>query len=357
MKDYYKILGVPPDASDDEIREAYYRLAHKYHPDKGGDPEKFKEINEAYQVLSDREKRKQYDMFARAFEKEAPFDFEREWFWPRETMFDFEDLEEMIEDLFGIRFTERKRRKRETKKGADIEITLEITLEEAFTGKEFEIEIDKFLVCQRCQGKGTEPGSKLISCSMCGGTGEVQKVQQTFFGTFTRYTICPACKGEGSVAENPCNVCRGEGRIKGKKKVKIFIPAGVDSNQIIKIAGEGDAGRRGGKAGDLYVRVLIKKHPFFERRGDDLLTKVEIGFTKAVLGGEVDIKNIDGKKIVLKIPPGTQPGTIFRIPQKGFPHYLGLGRGDLKVEVKIKIPKNLTKKQRELLEKLKEEGM
>lgn len=355
MKDYYKILGVNPDASEEEIRQAYYKLAHKYHPDKGGDPEKFKEINEAYQVLSDKEKRRQYDMYGRVFETEDVF--KTEWFWPRtETFFGFEDIEDIFEEFFGFGAGKRKRAK-EVKKGKDIEVKVEINLEDVLKGKEVQLDIEKKILCQRCEGKGAEPNSKIIKCQMCKGTGQVQKVQQTFLGSFTRYVICPNCKGEGEILENPCNVCKGEGRVMGKEKIKVFIPPGIDSNQIIKIEGKGDVGRRGGKAGSLYLRVLVRKHPIFERKGDDLYCQVPISFSQATLGDEVEIETLEKKKIFLKIPPSTESGKIFRISGKGVPHYLGWGRGDLYCKIKVEIPKKLTKEQKELLKKLKNLGL
>lgn len=358
MKDYYQILGVPKDASPEEIKKAYYKLAQKYHPDKGGDEKKFKEINEAYQVLSDKEKRAQYDRFGRVFESggaEPGFDFQ--WAWGRPEVdvdFDFGDLGEMIEEMFGFG---RPRKKRDAKRGKDVEIEIEISLEDVLMGKEAEIYLDKFITCDRCQGQGAEPGTKINECFSCRGTGEVQQIKRTFFGSFTRTTICPECGGEGKRPEKPCNVCKGEGRIRGREKVKIFIPAGVDSNQVIKIEGRGDAGRRGARAGDLYVRIFVKKHPLFQRKGDDLYISLPISFSQAALGDEIEVPTLEGKKILLKVPPGTDSGKILRISGKGIPHFSGYGRGNLYIELIVKTPKKLTKKQKELLEKLKEEGI
>jgi molecular chaperone DnaJ len=360
MKDYYKILGVPPDASDEEIRKAYYKLAHKYHPDKGGDEKKFKEINEAYRVLSDKEKRAQYDRYGRVFEEapgvgaEGPF----EWFWGRPDFdfeFDFGDLGEMVEEMFG--FGMPKTKKRDLKRGKDVEVGVEISLKDTLNGKREKIILEKYIVCSRCNGTGAEPGTKIKECFSCRGTGQVQQIKKTFFGTFTRTTICPECGGEGYRPEKPCNVCNGEGRIRGEEEIEIFIPAGVDSNQIIKIPGKGDAGRRGGKPGDLYLRVFVKEHPVFERKGDDLYVSIPISFSQAALGDEVEIETLEGKKILLKIPAGTESGKILRISGKGIPHFSGQGRGNLYVKLIVKTPKKLTKKQRELLEKLKEEGI
>ena len=357
-KDYYEILGVPPDASPEEIRKAYYRLAHKYHPDKGGDPEKFKEINEAYRVLSDPEKRRQYDMYGRVFEEAPTAGAETgfEWFFGKPFGFDFgfEDLEEMVEDIFGLGF---KKRRKSVKRGSDIEVRVDLALEDVLKGKQEKILIKKWIKCQRCEGTGAEPGSRIIKCSLCGGTGYAKEIKKIPFGQITRTVICPECKGEGYKPERPCNVCHGEGRIKGTEEISIFIPPGVDTNQRIKIEGKGDAGRKGGKPGDLYLRIFVKKHPIFNRKGDDLYTTVKIPLTAAVLGGKIEVPTLEKEKILFKIPTGTKSGEIFKISGKGLPHFSGYGRGDLYFRVEIKIPKRLTKKQRELFEKLREEGL
>ena len=359
-KDYYQILGVSRDASEEEIKRAYRKLAHKYHPDKGGDEKKFKEINEAYQVLSDKEKRAQYDRFGRVFEGKSDFgpgfDFGFNWGKFNEGFeFDFGDLSEMMEEFFGLGFTGR--RKRETKRGKDIEIELTLSLEEVLRGREKELTLEKFITCSRCQGIGAEPGTSVKECFSCRGTGQVQQIKRTPFGSFTRSTICPECGGEGFRPEKPCNVCKGEGRIKGEEVVKIFIPAGVDTNQVIKVAGKGDAGKRAGKSGDLYIRIFVKPHPVFKRRGDDIYIKREISFSQAALGDEIEVPTLEGKKILLKVPAGTESGKILRISGKGIPHFSGYGRGNMYVELIVKTPKRLTKKQKELLEKLKEEGI
>lgn len=359
MKDYYKILGVPPNATDEEIRRAYYKLAHKYHPDKGGDAEKFKEINEAYRVLSDKQKRAQYDKYGRTFEGvgEGGPGFGFEWAWGKQDFdfgFDFGDLGDVLEDFFGFG---TPRSKKDLRRGRDIEVAIEISLEDVLRGKEKTITIEKYITCSRCQGKGAEPGTKTNECFSCRGTGQVHQIKKTFFGSFTHYTVCPECGGEGYRPEKPCNVCNGEGRIKGLEEIKIWIPAGVDNNQIIKVPARGDAGKRGGKSGDLYVRIFVKEHPLFERKGDDLYIAVPISFSQAVLGDETEIPTIEGKNIILKIPAGTPSGKILKIPAKGIPHFSRYGRGDMYVKLIIKIPKKLNKKQKELLEKLKEEGL
>lgn len=359
MRDYYKILGVSKKATPQEIKKAYYKLAHKYHPDKdGGDEKRFKEINEAYQILSDKEKRAQYDNFGNVFERMGSrpgFDFQ--WGWGRPDInfeFGFDDLEEMLKEIFGYG-TSGKRR--DFKKGKDIKIEMEVSLEDVLEGKEKTIVLEKMNVCPRCQGKGAEPGTRTRECFSCRGTGQVQQIKKTFLGTFTKYIVCPECGGEGYKPEKPCNVCQGEGRIKGREKINVFIPAGVDTNQIIKVEARGSAGRKGGKPGDLYIRILIKKHPIFQRTGDDLYTVLPISFSQAALGDEIDIPVLEGKKILLKVPAGTESGKILRISKKGIPHFSGRGRGNLYIELIIKTPKGLTKKQKELLKELKREGI
>lgn len=363
MKDYYKILGVSSNASSEDIKKAYYKLAHKYHPDKGGDEKKFKEINEAYQVLSDKGKRAQYDQFGRVFEGGTEPGFDFTWAWGRPhgdfgfdgfDMGGFGDLSQIIDEIFGFG---APRRKRDLKRGKDIEITVEIPLEATLKNQEKEITLSKMITCSRCQGTGAEPGTKIKECFSCRGTGQVQQVRRTFLGSFTRYTVCPECGGEGNRPEKPCNVCKGEGRIKGEEKIKIFIPAGIDTNQVITLKGKGGAGRRGGRAGDLYVRILVKEHPIFDRKGDDLYIEVPISFSQAALGDEIEMPTLGGKDILLKVPRGTQGGKVLRVSGKGIPHFSSQGRGNLYVKLIVKTPKKLTKKQKELFEKLKQEGM
>ncbi len=361
-KDYYNILGVSRDASTEEIEKAFYKLAHKHHPDKGGDEKKFKEINEAYQILSDKEKKAQYDRFGKVFDGSGPVpgrDFT--WAWGNSSgerpdlNFDFGNLSDMFEDFFG--FGGRQTRKKDFKKGRNIKIDLEIPLEETLKNQAKKIALYKTVSCSRCQGKGAEPGTALNQCFSCRGTGQVQQIKRTFLGSFTRWSICPECGGEGQRPEKPCNVCGGKGSVKGQEDIKIFIPAGIDSNQIIKIKEKGEAGKKGGKQGDLYARILIKEHPVFKRRGDDLFVSLPISFSRAVLGDEIEIETLGGVKILLKTPSGLESGKIIRISGKGIPHFSGYGRGNLYVEFRVKTPKRLSKRQEELLKKLKEEGL
>ncbi len=359
QKDYYQILGITKTASPEDIKKAYYKLAHKYHPDKGGDEKKFKEVNEAYQILSNREKRTQYDKFGRTFDQGAGFDsgFDFGSAWGKQGMdfeFDFGDIGDLMEDFFGFG---SDRRKKDFKKGRDIRVEMQIPLEAVLKAEKKEVVLEKFISCARCQGVGAEPGTKISECFSCRGTGQVQQIKRTPLGSFTRSTICPECGGEGYKPEKPCNVCKGEGRVKGKEQIKIFIPAGVDTNQVIKIKEKGDAGRRAGQPGDLYIRISVKPHPVFQRKGDDLYVKVSVSLTQAVLGGEIEMLTLDGTKIFLKIPAGAESGKILKLSGKGVPSFSGYGKGNLYVELIVKIPKKLTRKQKELLEKLKEEGL
>ncbi|MDO8486236.1 MAG: molecular chaperone DnaJ [Candidatus Staskawiczbacteria bacterium] len=358
---YYEILGVPKTASQDEIKKAFHKLAHKYHPDKGGDEKKFKELNEAYQVLSNTEKRNQYDQFGRVFDGGAPggnqgqgFDFS--WAWGNQNQdFDIGDLSDVFEDFLG--FGGRRTTKKDIKKGKDIQVDIEMSLEQTLKETIEKINLAKAIVCHRCHGNGAEPGTKIKECFSCRGTGQVQQVKKTFLGSYTTITVCPACGGEGTSPEKACNVCKGEGRTKGTETIDVRIPAGIDTNQVIKIDGKGEAGKRGGKTGNLYVRIFIKKHNIFERRGDDLYTLVQIGFSQAVLGDKIEVLTLEGVKILLDIPAGTESEKVFKISGKGIPHFGGYGKGNLYVELKIKTPKKISKKQKELLDQLKKEGL
>jgi len=361
--DYYEVLGITKNASEDEIKKAFHKLAHKYHPDKGGDENKFKEINEAYQVLSNKEKRNQYDQFGRVFEggmpggnQEQGFDFN--WVWGNQNQnqdLDLGDLSDIFEDFLG--FGGKRSTKRNHKKGRDIQIDIEISLEQTLKETVEKINLAKTVICHRCKGNGAEPGTKVKECFSCRGIGQVQQVKKTFLGSYTTVTLCPACQGEGTSPEKPCNVCRGQGRTKGTETIDVFIPAGIDTNQIIKIEGKGEAGKRGGKTGSLYVRIFVKKHHIFERKGDDLYTSAQISFSQAALGDKIEISTLEGTKILLDIPAGTESEKIFKISGKGIPHFGGYGKGNLYVELKIKTPKKLSKKQKELLEQFKKEEL
>lgn len=365
--DYYQILGVRKDASDSEIKKAYHKLAHQFHPDKKtGDEKKFKEINQAYQVLSDRKKREQYDKFGHVFEGQgsqnaegfAGFDPRNFWsdFKGQTAGFDFEtiNLEDLFENLFSFGQSPKKKKMNQ---GQSIEVELSMNLEDVLQSFKKKLNLIKKIVCPRCAGSGGEPNTKIKECFSCRGTGQVQQMKRTILGTITRYIVCPECKGEGTIPKNPCNVCKGEGRINGEEEIEISIPAGVDTGQTLKFSGKGDAGKRGGRSGDLYVRILVKPHAIFRRKGDDIYLNCPISFSQAVLGDKIEIPTLEKKTILLKVPAGVEFGKIFRISGKGIPHFNGWGQGDMYVKLNVKIPKKLNKKQKELLEKLKEEGI
>lgn len=362
MKDYYKILGISKSASGEDVKKAYRKLAHKYHPDKGGDERKFKEVHEAYQVLSNRDKRAQYDKFGRVFEGPPGNGGGFRWNWqdtpgfdPEEAFsFDFQDFGDIFEDFFAGGTSPRTK---EAKRGGDIELLIDLPLEATLQTREETISLSRFSSCTRCQGIGGEPGTNVKECFACRGTGNVQQIRKTVFGTFTRSGICPECEGEGLKPEKTCNVCKGEGRVRGTEQFKVTIPAGVDTNQLLKVEGKGDAGKRRGGAGDLYLRIRITPHPVFSRKGDDLYLKAPISFSQAVLGDEIEIPSLEDGKILLQIPEGTESGKVLRVAGRGIPHFARLGRGNLYVEVEIKVPKKLSREQKELLERFRKEGM
>ncbi len=358
-KDYYKILGIPRKASAEEIKKAYYKLAHQHHPDKGGDEGHFKEINEAYQILSNAQKRAQYDKFGRVFDgQDSAPGFGTQWGWGRPDVnfdFGFEDLGDILEEVFGS--AGYGAQYRDTKKGGDIRVNLKISLQDTLKEIRKEIRVKEWVVCPRCQGVGAEPGTEVKECFSCRGTGQVHQIRKTFLGTFTRSTTCPECGGEGYRPEKPCNVCRGEGRIRGEEDIMVVIPAGVDTNQVIRIKGKGEAGKRGGKSGDLYISITVEEHPIFHRKGDDLYISVPISFSQAALGGEIDIPTLEGKKIVLRVPSSMESGKTMRISDKGIPHFSGRGRGNLYVRLVLKTPSKLSQKQKKIFQELKKEGL
>jgi molecular chaperone DnaJ len=357
QKDYYKILGVEKNASSEDIKKAYYKLAHQHHPDKKeGDESKFKEINEAYQILSDKDKRSNYDKFGTSFNNGSTGGFNQQNVNWEDVMGGFGGIEDIF-DMFGEGFGMGRKKQKDVRTGKNLEIILELDLESILKNQEKELIINKQTTCSRCQGSGAEPGTKIKECFTCRGTGRVQEIRKTFLGTFSQYTVCPECQGEGLKPENPCNVCKGEGRIKKEEKIKVNIPAGVDNNQIIKVKGKGEAGKRGGENGDLYIRIGIKPHKVFKRSGDDLYMIVEIAFSQATLGDKIKIPTLEGEKINVKIPAGIESGKVLKISKEGIPHFSSIGRGNLYLQVNIKTPDKLTRKQKELLEELKKEGL
>ena len=366
--DYYEVLGITKSASQEEVKKAFHKLAHKHHPDKGGDEKKFKEINEAYQVLSDTTKRAQYDQYGKVFENGQPggagFDGSGfNWAWGNNPQgdgveFDMGDIGDVFEQFFGGGFGgARRSTKKDSRKGKDIQVDLEIDLERILKESVEKINLAKLVMCHRCQGVGAEPGTKVKECFSCRGAGQVQQVKKTILGSYTSLATCPECKGEGTIPEKPCNVCKGEGRTKGQETIEINIPAGIDTEQVIKVEGKGEAGKKGAKAGNLFVRIFVKQHSVFERKGDDLFSQVEINFSQAALGDEIEMKTLEGTNILLEIPAGTESGKILRISGKGIPHFGGYGRANLYIELKVKTPKKLSKRQKELLDELHKEGI
>ena len=358
MKDYYQILGIDKGASDEDIKKSFRKLAHKYHPDKeGGDEAKFKEVNEAYQILSDREKRSQYDQFGTTFDQGAPGGgFEGGFSGsPFGGGMNFEDIDlgDIFSNFFGGR---RGARRSEPRQGEPITISLDLPFEDTVFGTEREVELYKRVKCSACKGNGAEPGTKIKTCSKCQGQGQVKQMQQTVLGAFAQVIVCPDCQGEGKIPEHPCKKCGGDGRVKEYEKVKVKIPAGINDGQAIEIEGKGEAGTKGGPSGSLLVKINVSPHKVFDRDGYNLKVDFPVSFTQAALGDEVEFDTLDGK-IELKIPAGIQSGKTIVVAGKGVPHLHGGGRGDLLVDVKVVTPSKVLKKEKELLQKLaSEEG-
>lgn len=343
-KDYYKTLGVEKGASPEELKKAFRVLAHKYHPDKGGDQEKFKEVNEAYQVLGDPQKRAQYDQFgSAAFENGG----QGEGFqgFGGAGGVPFEDLG----DLFGSMFGMGGRGGREH--GNDIQVDVRLTFRDAAFGVVHDVDLYTNVSCARCAGSGAEPGSDRKTCGTCHGQGEVTTAQRTMFGTMQLRRACSACQGRGNVIEKPCGQCKGNGAVRDNKKISVKIPAGIDDGEMIRLSGEGEAGAHGAPAGDLYVRVRVQPDLRFRRDGGDLHLRQEIGFTTAALGGSIQVATLESTA-ELKIPAGTQSGSVFRLRGKGLAKPRTGGVGDEYVEVVVKTPDKLSREQKKLLEEL-----
>jgi len=346
-RDYYEILGVGRNASNDEIKAAFRKLARQYHPDvnkEDGAEEKFKEVNEAYGVLSDQEKRARYDRFGKeGLGNMGGF---------RDYTVDFNDI---FEELFGrgFGFSTGRHSRNSPRRGRDLQMQVTLTFEEAVFGVEKEVEFQREETCSRCNGSGAEPGTSPVRCTTCNGQGEVRQVRQTFLGQMVQTAMCPTCNGRGETISSPCKTCRGSGLELKKVNKKVQIPGGVDDGTQIRLAGEGGPGVFGGPNGNLFLILDVKSHQFFKRREHEIILNLDINVAQAALGAEIEVPTLDGNE-KLKIPSGTQSGKIFHIKNKGVPHLRRSGRGDQLVIVNVAVPTKLTKEQRELFEKLAE---
>jgi len=344
-RDYYDVLGVGRSASQDEIKKAYRGLARQYHPDVNKSPDaeaRFKEINEAYQVLSDQEKRATYDRFGHS-------GVQGRWGDVGDFGFGFGGFGDIFEDLFG--FGPRTRTRRAPSRGADLRYDLTISFEEAIFGCDRELEIPRYETCPRCRGSGAEPGTSPIRCPQCNGTGEVRRTQQSIFGSFINVTTCPRCGGEGEVVNTPCGECRGQKRVRVTRTISAKVPAGVDNGTQIRLAGEGEPGVYGGPPGNLYVIVSVKPHRYFRRQDNNIILELAINVAQAALGDEVMVPTLDGDEILV-IPAGTQTGKVFRLRGKGVPYLRRNGRGDQLVIVQVAIPTDLSDEQKRLFKDL-----
>ena len=355
-RDYYEVLGVSRGASEDEIKKAYKKMARKYHPDLNpGDKtaeEKFKEVNEAYEVLSDADKKARYDQYGHAG---VDPNFGAGGFGGGfDGSFDFGDLGDIFGSFFGGGFSSAQRRNPNApQRGESIRMSIAISFEEAAFGCEKAVTVERYETCDTCHGNGCAPGTSPEVCPDCHGTGTVQVRRQTPMGVFATSSPCPKCGGKGRIIHQPCKDCRGSGMVRKKKTIQASIPAGIDNGQTISIRGQGNAGKNGGPAGDLLITITVRPHELFRREGTSVLCEAPITFTQAVLGAELEIPTIDGK-VKYTLPEGTQSGTTFRLKGKGIPSINGRGRGDQYVTVYIETPKNLNKEQKEALKKFAE---
>jgi molecular chaperone DnaJ len=358
-RDYYEVLGVPKDAAKDKIKQAYRDLALKYHPDRNKSPdaeEMFKEISEAYAVLSDDDKRTQYDRFGHAgiSGRYSPEDIFRGADFGdifRDLGFGFGGFDRIFDTFFGGRGGFGRSRTYETVQGRDVEHQLEITLQEAAKGIEAGIEIPRTAICDTCHGSGAKPGTQPQTCPKCRGTGELRYVQTQGYTQIVQIATCDRCQGTGKVIASPCNVCRGTGVVRKQSRIKVRIPPGVDTGSVLRLAGEGEAGERGAPPGDLYIVLRVKPDEVFERRGPDILYKMPVNYSQLVLGDEVDIPTLDGV-VKLRIPSGTQSGTVLRLKGKGLPKLKAHGKGDQLVKLVLRTPAKLSNEQKRLLAEL-----
>ncbi|MFZ4648243.1 MAG: molecular chaperone DnaJ [Patescibacteria group bacterium] len=356
-KDYYNIIGVQKGASAEEIKTAFRKKAHQHHPDKGGDAEKFKELNEAYQVLSNPQKRQQYDQFGSDFQNgQAGGGYGGfgggQGFGGQGMNINMDDLGDMFGgfgDIFGFGGGGRSRR---ASKGQDLILDLKIDFKEAAFGVEKEISYPRVGICHSCQGSGAATGAKINSCANCHGSGRISQVQRTILGNIQTQTACPECHGEGKIPEKKCSNCQGTGRARVEEKFTVKIPGGIDNGESIRVSGRGEVSEKGVPAGDLLVRIKIIPHKKLARDDDDVRSVEIIDVKTAILGGKIEIETLDGT-YDLKIPEGTQPNTVFRLKERGITRLRGRGRGDHFVEVKVEIPKTISRQTKKTLEDLK----
>ncbi len=368
-KDYYDILGVDKKATDDELKKAYRKLAKKYHPDANPDNKKeaeakFKEVNEAYETLSNPQKRQMYDQFGTADPQGfggagGPFGGQNGYYSYSTSGFDgfgdFGDLGDIFSSFFGGGFSggrSSSRANQGPRKGADIRYDLEISFEEAFLGTERYVNVTRNETCNTCHGEGAKPGTSKQKCGMCGGTGQIKQVQTTILGQMQTVRPCTNCHGTGEVIPEPCNECKGKGTVRKSVRITVKIPAGIDENQTIVLRGEGEPGEKGGPKGDLYITVHLKRHSIYTRKGQDVLCEIPITFTQATLGADLSIPMVDGSRENYRIPEGTQNGTKFVIRNKGFKNLNNGSEGNFVFTVAVQIPKKLSKEQRDILMEL-----
>ena len=365
-KDYYEVLGVDKNASEEELKKAYRKLAKKYHPDANPDNKKeaeakFKEVNEAYEVLSNPEKRKMYDQFGTA-DPQSGFSgaggpFGNGTYTYSTSGFsgfdDFGDLGDIFSSFFGGGFGgSRSQRNNGPRKGADLKYDLEISFEESFLGTERYININRNEVCSTCHGEGARPGTHAETCPICHGSGQIKQVQNTILGQMQTMSTCTNCHGTGKVIKEPCETCKGKGTVRKQVRLTVKIPAGIDDEQTVVLKGEGEPGEKGGEKGDLYIRVHVKRHSIYTRNGNNVHCDVPITFTQATLGAELKIPMVDGTQEIYRIPDGTQPGSKFVIRNKGFKNLNGNSNGDFIFTVQVQVPKRLSKEQRDILTEL-----
>jgi molecular chaperone DnaJ len=347
QRDYYEVLGVQRNASPDDIKSAFRQLARKYHPDVNKEPdaeERFKEINEAYAVLSDTDKRAAYDRFGHAGVNGAAGGGA-----PDFTNVDFTDI---FEEFFGFGGGSNRRRSRnEPRRGTDLNLSVTLSFEESVFGIDKDIEFTRDEVCSRCRGTGAEPGTSPVRCQTCEGRGEVRQVRQTFLGSMVQVTTCPTCNGRGEVINSPCTTCHGRGLERKTIHKTVSIPGGVDTGTQIRLAGEGQPGGFGGPNGNLFLEIQVKPHKFFRRKGTDILLDLSINMAQAALGADIEVPTLEGP-VKLNVPAGTQPGRIFTVKGKGVPNLRSSGRGDELVMINIEVPTRLTPDQRKLFEQL-----